>query len=565
MQRDTAFGELSIEIRPIGPSEQDLEQLIRIIEENPMVQSYLRGTRHLLLSFEWLDAGKIEGETGPDTENGNAPYPPDNGREYGYMDGRDDLYAEDEDEELFVAFRAIYYDYTNNRSVVVTGDLRQPDLLRVETSSIQPLPNAEEFALAVRMLEQDPVIGRQLRENQIRPYRPMPPLIEQQLPDGQTERILAVGLFPLVEGIRHEIVGVNMVRSVLIRYRDGAPPHAVAGELLCNPPLPERQSTTNRGIPGQVQIIFRIGTEDIWRFLAVRPSASSGTNGSGIELRNVRFRGKKVLARAHVPILIVRYDRDICGPFRDWQWEEGMIEAGPALQEVNSFRVTATAPRTILESDSDFGNFLGTVIHVEGGDVILTNEMEAGWYRYISQWRLSADGIIRPRFGFSAVANSCTCNTHHHHVYWRFDFDIRNADSNMVFEFNDPPIMGDRHWHLIRNEVRRPRDPALNRQWIVMNRDSREGYFLIPGPNDGTEDEFGVGDVWVLRYHGNEIDDGQGFTTDPNKARANLDKFLTGENVFDKDVVLWYAAHFSHGPETGGSHIVGPTLRPSRW
>ena len=65
-------------------------------------------------------------------------------------------------------------------------------------------------------------------------------------------------------------------------------------------------------------------------------------------------------------------------------------------------------------------------------DVVLVSEMQAGWYRYMSEWRLRSDGTIRPRFGFSAIDNPCTCNEHIHHVYWRFDFDIRTAWNNVV-------------------------------------------------------------------------------------------------------------------------------------
>ena len=35
------------------------------------------------------------------------------------------------------------------------------------------------------------------------------------------------------------------------------------------------------------------GGQTLWRFLAVRPAASSGTNGSGIELRYVDYKGKR--------------------------------------------------------------------------------------------------------------------------------------------------------------------------------------------------------------------------------------------------------------------------------
>jgi hypothetical protein len=50
---------------------------------------------------------------------------------------------------------------------------------------------------------------------------------------------------------------------------------------------------------------------------------------------------------------------------------------------------------------SDTGNFLGVAIYVVGNEVVLVSEMQAGWYRYVSQWRLAADGTIKPRFGFA--------------------------------------------------------------------------------------------------------------------------------------------------------------------
>ena len=60
------------------------------------------------------------------------------------------------------------------------------------------------------------------------------------------------------------------------------------------------------------------GPELIWDFLVIRPSASSGNNKSGIELRNVNFRGKSVLSRANAPIINVQYYRNVWGPYRDW-------------------------------------------------------------------------------------------------------------------------------------------------------------------------------------------------------------------------------------------------------
>jgi hypothetical protein len=44
---------------------------------------------------------------------------------------------------------------------------------------------------------------------------------------------------------------------------------------------------------------------------------------------------------------------------------------------------------------------------------------------------------------------------------------------------------------------------------------------------------------------------------------------VNGESIDDTNVVVWYAAHFTHEPahdhDEGGSHIVGPTLTPHRW
>ncbi len=61
-----------------------------------------------------------------------------------------------------------------------------------------------------------------------------------------------------------------------------------------------QQATANKGDAGQVWITVTQGGTVLWKFLAVRPAASSGTRGSGVELRFVDYRGKRVLYRAHV-------------------------------------------------------------------------------------------------------------------------------------------------------------------------------------------------------------------------------------------------------------------------
>jgi Cu2+-containing amine oxidase len=280
----------------------------------------------------------------------------------------------------------------------------------------------------------------------------------------------------------------------------------------------------------------------------------------------VSYRGKRVLRRANVPILNVRYDGDACGPYRDWQNEEGRFQAqGAAVAP--GFRLCPQPATTVLETGSDHGNFAGVAVYVDGDEVVLVSELEAGWYRYISRWHLHANGTIRPRFGFGAVENPCVCNTHHHHVYWRLDFDIAGAGDDLVGEYNDPPLAGhDGNWHRLTHEIRRKRSSSHKRRWRVRNRATGAGYELLPGADDGAADSFGIGDFWALRYRSTQLDDSAVATSE----RAGLDSFLNGESTFGTNVVVWYAAHFTHDPahegeHEGGSHIVGPTLRPSRW
>ena len=74
-----------------------------------------------------------------------------------------------------------------------------------------------------------------------------------------------------------------------------------------------------------------------------------------------------------------------------------------------------------------------------------------------------------------------------------------------------------------------------------------------------------MGDFWVVRYRGaDEFDDGYDITTGP-VGLAQIDRFVNGESVRDQDVVIWYAAHFTHDVSETGGHIVGPDLVPTRW
>jgi hypothetical protein len=492
------------------------------------------------------------------------------------------------------------YDYTDNRVLEIQGHIDDPatepegfalspeealSLADVAVSEYrgQPLPSDEEFLAAVEILSRNGAVGEAIAKNGLRAYQPLPPVVAAERLDGTAERVVTVGL--LGDGdVRHQIFGVNMTTKEILQDVPEAP---AASQHACEPP-PRAEACQATGTAGQVQVRVHQGGATLWTFVATRPAASSGTNGSGIELLNVDYRGKRVLAQAHVPILNVEYFPDGvavgCGPtYRDWQNSEACFEA-TGTDVLPGYRVCPTPARTLLDSGSDAGNFRGVALYIEGDEAVLVSEMQAGWYRYISEWRFHADGTIRPRFGFAATDNPCTCHTHHHHVYWRLDFDIRTPRNNVVEEFNDPPLTGTSNWQAHNFEVRRPRNPSSGRRWRIRNVRTGEGYEVVPGPNDGTASAYGIGDVWVLAYKpqpsgaGPEIDDGQGFTTNPALSRAGLDAFLNpAEQLANPnpvnglprgtDIVVWYAGHFLHAETAPGEveHIVGPELRPFGW
>src|SRR5687768_9747961 len=193
--------ELTLDIRPFGPDPAALQQFGPALLEHRALRRDLERTRHQLLSVEPLESDRKSARP-----------------------------------QVADRFRATIYDYTNNRTLLADGSLRDPDALVVTESGLQPVPSPEEFASAVAVLEQDSRLGAQLRSGRLKAYEPMPPLIVDDDAGGGLQRVLAVGLLP-VEGMRgHEIVGVNMTERSVHRFEGGAPATAQAHNPICGQP-----------------------------------------------------------------------------------------------------------------------------------------------------------------------------------------------------------------------------------------------------------------------------------------------------------------------------------------
>jgi len=314
--------------------------------------------------------------------------------------------------------------------------------------------------------------------------------------------------------------------------------------------------------------------------LVVRPAASSGTNGSGLELKYVDYNSKRVLFQAHAPIWNVLYDNPDNTQFRDWTTNEAGFDAtGTPFKDsngndMNGFLICSAPPKTVFETGQE-GSFYGVAFN-ENPDSswTLSTMMQAGWYRYYMAYTFFPDGTIKPRIGFTSYGfNPHAGDEHHHHAYFRFDFDIGNFTNNIIesdfLQIHYNPITHQWEFKQIHTPLQfeQKKYRGLFNSYTFLEKGTDRGYRIIPGGDDGTasSDAYAKGDIWGLHYHGGEIDDGivhlSGSVTE-----AQIDKFVNGESIDGADVVLWYGAHFTHNPSlTHGEKDFGPDLHPLNW
>ena len=282
-------GDVRIEIEPFGPGPEVNEEVSEAVLDHPSVQEYLDGTRHRLLSVRLLDA-EVEGK--PD-----EPVPPDR-------------------------YRATIYDYTNNRVVGSRKSRRRRGLARGLGVRTPADTTREEFDEAVEVLLEDEDLGPAIREERLVPYRPMPPLVEAELPDGPRAahargRAHAPGARGAPRDRRRE-----HDPSDGVAVRGGAPALALAAAETCGPATPTRRPP--QGVAGQ----FQVNTT------AADGARSGASSWSGRRLPQGRTppvssserdvpRQARAL-RGPRPVLNVQYDGNACGPFRDWLFEESL-------------------------------------------------------------------------------------------------------------------------------------------------------------------------------------------------------------------------------------------------
>lgn len=473
-------------------------------------------------------------------------------------------------------FEATIYDYTVEQGFDLLVDGTGEEISRTPLAQ-QPHRSLEERDIAQGIVSATSGWSGGIAAGDLEVYEAMPPVSV----DDEGRRLVSVGVRSKPQGAGqplalNEIVSVHVPDGKIVHYAQSAPATSLAPLFACGPATSGCSYATaacQSGSPA-TDIYYHVewpSASPLWKFDVRHPTCTDSvqSSGTGLELTNVYYRDVLILQRAEMPVLNVKYANDSCGPYRDWLDSEDCFTAvGTDVPTAGSgFRVASAAPSTLCESGSDAGNFKGVAMYDQGNALWLMTETNAGWYRYVMEWRLYLDGSIEPIFGFGATTNGCTCNLHYHHAYWRFEWAPSGVSGNPATGI---AVLERRHtgttdtWDPITTEGTFLR-PATNPQtdwWRIRNPSTGVGYVIQPSAVDGQAngDTYGKWDFGGLAYNTGQIND-------PNSNTAiDISTWINGETLgTSKRLVTWYHATYTHDDPGGGGEaceVVGPRFVP---
>jgi len=303
---------------------------------------------------------------------------------------------------------------------------------------------------------------------------------------------------------------------------------------------------------GENKVSWPSAADPTWEMCWVKPGMSSGPRGSGLELRNVHFRGVLVMKRAHAPMLFAEYRNGAGGNcYRDWKDEDSAILIDPIVRNVlgtpANFLATTncdvSSSPTASFGNCPFGQAGRTAADCSNGIAIenlpgnmgfrLTSQYAAAWYKYTSRYEFLTNGNIDTQFGFGNNNGTYNNTTHWHHNYWRFDFDIEGASNDSIN---------------VDGTSQTTEFTAVRGVSVVSVTDSSAGfgYIVAPGSNDSTfapnesTRNFHTVDIIGSAYKANEYSDRSDNVL--SDCTMNSSAIANGENIDKKDVVIYYRA-----------------------
>jgi hypothetical protein len=275
-----------------------------------------------------------------------------------------------------------------------------------------------------------------------------------------------------------------------------------------------------------------------------------GSKKEGLELFNVRYKGIKVLYKASMPVVRVKYrgrERNVrsgCGPYEDrLKWGNMKIITGATKKVIARF----------------FTGMMELAVYAK-----------IGGYHLYQAWYFHRDGRLQPMLyskGWSCGENPKRRRDHRHHPYWRLDFDIEQAGNNQIREFRRPigsATYTQRLYRMERNTFRS--DSNADLFWTV-GREGSELHATIRYANNERRD-FG-GTPWfnfctkdaAARLYKSSEDVGWRFG-----ALGHLGFASPQENIDRRDVVFWAVGHMTHiwtreDQQDPHWHSSGPVIR----
>lgn len=249
----------------------------------------------------------------------------------------------------------------------------------------------------------------------------------------------------------------------------------------------------------------------------------------GLVLRNVRWKGVKVLHKVSMPVIRVKYRGDGssidagCGPYND-RIHSGNIE-----------RFSGQTTDVIAR-------------HVGSNILEIAIFSEIGGYDLYQAYYFHKSGRFEPMLyssGWSCSDSPKSRNDHKHHPYWRLDFDIDGIANRVRHAMTVSGGSTSFAAYSSESGFTVPGN-ATATVWTVTNPNSGRHVRLQSPANEradaGGSPWFGFGqrDVHVRLYKFAE-DEGWAFAS-----TAQLGYFSPAEVTEDRDVVFWSIGHMTH-------------------
>lgn len=296
----------------------------------------------------------------------------------------------------------------------------------------------------------------------------------------------------------------------------------------------------------------------VWEMCWLSPSQSVGPRGSGMELRNVYWRGQLVMRRAHAPMLFAEYKGGQGGNcYRDWKDDPtGVLAAAVTQNQLGDIPPGGNPGITSCDRSNDatasygtcpfalpvpagYNCTAGVTIENMGTHVRLTSQYRADWYMYASRIEFYPDGRIVPNFGFGNRNGTFNSVTHWHHNYWRFEFDIDGLGNNTV-------SIDDQDQVTEFSDVRSAGGGVGGgpRTWSVRNPVNGNGYRMVPGasdydyPTNESGRNFHTVDFMATRAHSGEYGDSSSY--DLFDCEMHKDNLVNGESIANTNQAIYY-------------------------